>query len=296
VSTKPTGNRKRDDLSPVPAAASRSVPPSDRPPPRSRGAAAPPRGRLAPVLRGLSLLAGVLVVVVACAGVAWGARRYVLTSPRFAIRTVIVDGTARRTPAEVAEAGQIRVSDNVFALDLDDAKARIEADPWIASAILVRKLPSTVEVSVVEHEAHALVSIAGEVYLATRDGLVFKSIGVGDPMDLPVVTGIVPEQVVTDRAGVELSVKRALDVADELASSEVGKRYPLQEIHLASDGSLTATIGREGIVLNLGQPPFKGKIAQADRVLAEVRRKKARASVVFLDNEGNPDRVVVRMR
>lgn len=291
----PRENRRREDLSPVPASVSRSVPPSS-PPPGPGPAAGGARRRLGSLMRALSLVLGLAVVAVACVGVAWGARRYVLSSPRFAIRTIVVDGAARRTPTEVAEAGAIRVGDNVFALDLDAATAKIESDPWVASATLVRKLPSTVEVSVVEHEAHALVTIAGEVYLATRDGHIFKTLGDGDPMDLPVVTGASAEQVVADRAGVELSVKRALDVADELTESELGKRYPLQEIHLAADGSMAATIGREGIVLNLGQPPFKGKIAQADRVLDEVRKRKAKASVVFLDNEGNPDRVVVRMR
>jgi cell division protein FtsQ len=56
------------------------------------------------------------------------------------------------------------------------------------------------------------------------------------------------------------------------------------------------TIGREAIALSLGQPPYRDKIEEASRILNEVARRKANASVIFLDNDAHPERVVVRMR
>lgn len=106
--------------------------------------------------------------------------------------------------------------------------------------------------------------IGGNLYLATRDGELFKKLGEDDPGDLPLVTGLLSNQVVRDLdQGVVLAIKRVLDVADDLERSGVGKRYPIQELHLEKDGSLVVTIGKDAIALHFGQPPYRDKIEQA---------------------------------
>jgi cell division protein FtsQ len=244
----------------------------------------------------LSMTAGALLVLACSVGVAWGARRYVLASPRFAIRAVLVDGGSRRSAEEIAAIGGISVGSNVFALDLEASKDALVADPWIAKAIVARKLPGTVEVHVVEHEARAVVSIDRELYLSSPDGELFKRLDSADPIDLPLVTGVARDSVVIDREGVAVTVRTALDVLTELERSGLARRYPVQELHVEKDGSIVATIGKDAIALALGRAPFRGKIDQAARVLAEVTARKAQASVVFLDNDAHPERVVVRMR
>jgi cell division protein FtsQ len=275
------------DESPPPAPTATTV----RPP-----AGASPRRPASRIGRLFQLVVGVSVVLAASIAVAWGARRYIMTSPRFAIRTVLVDGVRRRTAEQVARAGGVEVGKNIFALDLEGAGEMIAEDPWIEKATVTRKLPATIEVQVAEREAYAAVAIGGELYLATRDGDLFKRQADGDPVDLAIVTGLSPEQVARDRPGVVLSVKRVLDVAEDVDRAGIGKRYPIEELHLEKDGSLVLTIGKEAIALHLGQPPYRDKIAQAARVLNEVARRRANASVIFLDNDAHPERVVVRMR
>lgn len=313
---RPEGSRteaSRPDAgedSPPPAAVSRSVrppvserqtrkntrgekPTADKPPkPKGPGLLA----RLAGTFAALKLLVGVVIVVGASAGVAWGARRYVLSSPRFAVKTIAVEGASRTTADGVAAAGGIAVGDNVLAADLETVARKIEADPWVATATVRRKLPSTLLVSVVEHEPAVVVSLGGELYLATRDGVMFKKHELGDPADLPLVSGVRPDQVKDDRQGAELVVRRAADVAAEIADSAVGRRWPVQEVHVEKDGTTVALVGREGIALHLGLPPYKPKVQQAERVLMEIAKRRADASMVFLDNDTNPERVVVRMK
>lgn len=279
-----------DDTSPLPGPATTTV----RPPPGSKPAAE--RSKIGRVGRTLQLIGGVAIVLTASIGVAWGARRYIVSSPRFAIRTVAVDGNHRRTPQQIAAAGAISVGANVFALDLKQAGARITQDPWVEKATVTRKLPSTISVTVVEREPAALVAIGGDLYLATRDGDLFKKLGAEDPVDLPVITGIPAAQVQSDRKGVIIAVRRALDVADEADRTGIAKRYPLEELHLEKDGSLVVTIGREAISLSLGHPPYRDKMEEASRILNELARRKANASVIFLDNDAHPERVVVRLR
>jgi cell division protein FtsQ len=279
------------DDSPFPGPATTTVrPPPQKASPARRG---PGPGRLA---RTAQLVGGIAIALTASIGVGWGLHRYVMTSPRFAVRTVLVDGAHRRAATTITSEGGIAVGQNIYSIDLAHAGALITQDPWIERATVTRKVPSTITISVVEREAAALTAVGGELYLVTRDGELFKKVGADDPSDLPVVTGILPTQVATDRRGVVLAVKRALDVAEELDRSGVSRRYPIEELHLEKDGSLTVTVGREAIALSLGQPPYRDKIEEASRILTEVSRRKANASVVFLDDDAHPERVVVRMR
>jgi hypothetical protein len=52
----------------------------------------------------------------------------------------------------------------------------------------------------------------------------------------------------------------------------------------------------EVLALHMGAPPYRRKLEQATRVVAELDRRGAKADSFMLDNEARPDRVVVRMR
>jgi len=304
MSDVPTGNRrlKRPAGPPVVAAPSDPEPQHDSPPPPGATTSTirppkPVRVKAAPKIpRALSLVLGVMVVLSASIAVAWGARRYIMTSPRFSIRTIVVDGNHRLTAEQVAEAGGVAMGRNIFELDLEGTGATITNDPWIEKAQVTRTLPTTVRITITEREAFAVATIGGELYLVTRDGDIFKRADEGDPLDLPYVTGITPEKVASDRPGVVASLRRAMDVVEDMDRAGISKRYPIQEVHLEKDNTIVMTIGKDGISLYLGQTRFREKIEQASRVLMELGKRKAAPAVIFLDNEAHPERVIVRMR
>src|SRR5262249_43644070 len=81
------------DDSPLPGPATPRVRP---PSPATAKAARPPR-KLGKAARTAQLVAGAAVVLAASISVAWGVRRYLMHSPRFAVRTVLVAGEHRRS-------------------------------------------------------------------------------------------------------------------------------------------------------------------------------------------------------
>lgn len=100
------------------------------PPPPKRAEPSPLKRPLGRALRALQLTFGVIVVLVASVAVAWGARRYVMTSPRFAIRTVLVEqGEERASAGQVASSAGVEVGKNIFALDLAHAGQLVTQDP-----------------------------------------------------------------------------------------------------------------------------------------------------------------------
>jgi cell division protein FtsQ len=255
--------------------------------------------RSARALAALRTFAGVMLVAGTSVGVAWVARKHVMTSVRFAITEVAVAGNDQRpSDAIVAESG-LQIGANVFVADLDAAQARILADPWIADATLARRLPGTIVVRVTERRAAALVAL-GDTFLTTAQGEPFKKLEVGDPPDeiasLPLVTGLRPEAMSEDREGTMQTIRRAIDLAAEFQRIPLAKRAPLEEVHVEADGVFSLVVGRSGIELVLGAPPFRRKLEQAARVVAELDKRGARADAIMLDNDTRPDRVVVRMR
>ena len=247
-----------------------------------------------PIFAVLRALFGVVLVLSLATALAIGGKRYVRSSPRFVVGEISVTGS-RRSAETIARIANLQKGANVFTVDLDAARARLLQDPWIVDAKLARRLPDALYVRVTEREAAGIVAI-GDTYLVSRDGDVIKRLEAHDPVDLPIVTGLDVGRYAEDREGTRIWIKRALDLATDYDRGPLGKRAPLEEVHLSADGSVEIVVGKGGTVLALGAPPFRRKLDQAARVLAELDRRGAKADALMLDNEVRPDRVVVRLR
>jgi cell division protein FtsQ len=238
---------------------------------------------------------GAALIISLSAGMALGARKYVKTSPRFAVSEVTVNGLHRRSPEEIANVGQVVKGANIFSVDLARTRALVLTDPWIKDATVSRRLPGTIFVTVTEKEPAALVA-AGDTYLYTREGLPIKRIEAKDPSDYPIITGIEPQVLTDDREGAQRMVKTALDLVDAYDRTGLGLRAPIEELHYEKDGAMSVVVGKSATTVSLGPPPWKRKLDQAVRVFAELDRRGQKPDTVFLDNEAHPERVVVRMR
>jgi len=283
-----------DFIAPEPESAAPRPRSSKEPKKARKGPAGP--SKLAELMRRLQPVIGLIVVVAASIGVAWGIRHHVMTSPRFGIRTIRVDGTHRRSSEQVAQTAGVTVGINVFSIDLERARLRILQDPWIERATVKRKLPSTIQIEVVEREAAAAVAIGSELYLCNHEGEPFKRIEPGDPSSMVVITGLTNDELARDRTAAIKRIKAALELSADYEQRGPARRLPLEEIALFEDGTARVMVGKDGVTLELGTGPYRPKILRAARVLEEVERRHATPSVVFLDNEAHPERVVVRMR
>lgn len=263
-----------------------------------RAGSAPPPGRrvLSSIWSALKLASGVLFVVAASLAVAWGAHRYALSTPRFAIRKLDIRGSRRLAEQQIEKLAGVHVGQNIFAVDTAAAEHRLLSDPWVKEVKVTRQLPGTLRVDLTEREARALASIDGSLYLLTRTGQPFKQLGPGDPFDLPVVTGISAESLVHDRKGAIRRIGVALDVLENYDRIPLSHTYPAEEVHLTDGGSVVLTIGKDGVTLQLGHGPWRKKLLMAARVIGRLRAKHQQPDIVFLDNQAHPERVVVRMR
>ena len=282
----------------VPCESPTPPPAGVKPNARARRAVAARTGPAAPsaVWAWLKLASGVVVAIAAALAVAWGVLRYTVSTPRFAVNKLELEGAERLTQARVSQLMGLELGTNIFKFDPERAEQMLLADPWIRQVKVTRRLPNTLRVELEERDATAVAAIGEKLYLVTRAGEPFKELETKDPFDLPVVTGIAAENLAKDRTREVERIAVALEVLrhwQKIPSSQV---YPAQEIHLTDGGDVVLTAGKTGVTLHLGRGPWRRKLLMADRVIERLARRGRVPGIIFLDNRAHPDRVVVRMR
>lgn len=272
---------------------SRVVRDAPAPPPAARRPARPavPWSRR---VAGWSQSLSVVPVLVLLAGTVVAGRyghRWLTHTPQLGARTLEVTGNARCPRDEVLAAAGLARGSNVLAVDLEGAARRVERLPWVARATVTRQLPDTLRVAIEERTPAALVA-AGGLYLASADGTLFKRAEPGDPVDLPVVTGLARESFRERPDGAREQVRDALALIGDLESAQLGPSTRLQEVHRDDTGDLSVMLG--GTYVWLGRGPYRSKLSRLRVVLGELRRHGLEASEVHLESDRHPERVTVR--
>ncbi|WP_080794087.1 cell division protein FtsQ/DivIB [Corynebacterium pacaense] len=96
-----------------------------------------------------SIVALILLVVIGAA-VTWFV-------PVFRVGSIEITGATRTDPTEVEEVSGIAEGSNLLRMDATAAATSIAALPWVESVTVNRRLPSTVQIDLVEREAAVFV-------------------------------------------------------------------------------------------------------------------------------------------
>jgi len=266
---------------------------SDEPEPTASPASSAIWSKLAAALR---LGLGLALVIGTSVSVAYSVRHYALTSPRFAIQEVNLEGGKRLSPEQAREQASVVLGSNIFALDTALSEKKLLENPWVSQARVTRDLPRALRIEIKEREPVALAVFAERLYLVTADGEPFKELSPGDPADFPIITGVSIDGISRDRQRELDRVRAGLEVLELYGRVPLSKTQPAQEVHVADSGDVVLTAGKEGITFELGRDGYRRKLLMGEQVVAEMRRKGRSPGIVFLDNTAHPERVVVRMR
>jgi cell division protein FtsQ len=180
-----------------------------------------------PRLFGLKAMAG-LFLATATTGMILGEHTRtvvaaVTAASGLAIDQVKITGQSETSEIDVLDKLAIGQFPSLFTFDLDDARTRVEALPWVAQATLKKLYPDTLEVAVVERLPYALWQHGNRVSLIDPQGRVITD-QIGERYrSLPLVVGpganarvdefldlilAHPELVSRVRAGVLISERR----------------------------------------------------------------------------------------
>jgi cell division protein FtsQ len=86
------------------------------------------------------------------------------------VAKVVVEGATYTDGAVLLQTLGLQKGSSLVSFNAADARARLEALPWVRLAAVERRLPDTVRVEVYEHVPLARVDVNGEMWVINKDG------------------------------------------------------------------------------------------------------------------------------
>ena len=161
---------------------------------------------------------------------------FLVNSSVFALRYVTVEGTSRLTPTEVLSAAAVREGTSLVRLDPGAVAHRVERLPQVADAVVNRRWPHGLLITVVERKPAAVVMTPGRVELLDATGVAFASVAT-PPHGLVRLTLSAP----VPGAG-DVAARSAMRVLDQLPT-HVRARVSSVTARSADDVSVTLADG-----------------------------------------------------
>lgn len=142
---------------------------------------------------GMIAFSVILVIVLLCLGFLFISRSMFSENDHFILRRVIVKsgGWWKSRETEVSALLEItKGQTNLFALDLADARKKLEQEPSIAKVAVYKILPDTLAVEITERIPRAFLHWKGNKIVVDEEAVVMPTSScVNVPKDLPVITG-----------------------------------------------------------------------------------------------------------
>jgi cell division protein FtsQ len=181
----------------------------------------------------------------------------------FHAKVVTVQGAHKLNSRKIMSLAGVFPGVDVFHLDAGGAVRKLEQDPWIASATVVKRLPSTIVISVVERAPVALVrDAAGSLSLVAADGVLLGP-ATGNEV-LPTIAGANPSSI-PDAA----TVREAASVAGSFSPALL---TGTGSVVIGSDATIQLIL-RSSVVASYGTPDQLSAKGQAlEAVLAWANR------------------------
>lgn len=107
----------------------------------------------------------------------------------FRIAAVSLSGEKHVSRAEIFAAAGVTDHASLLFLDVDAARARLKAIPWIADAAVRKLYPDRLQITVTERDAFALWQLDGKVSVISADGTVVGPLADWHFAHLPLVVG-----------------------------------------------------------------------------------------------------------
>ncbi len=226
-----------------------------------------PRPPRAPRRRRVVFILSLVALALLVPGAIFGGRalrRACETSPRFAIRDILVDGTRRLDPATLATEAGVLSGENLFRLTPSLAEARLSTNPWIATVDIRRRFPSRVEIHVTEREPVALVS-AGNWCGVDASGAVLPLDAIDERFDLPILTGCGAASALDAER-----LRRGGAFLELVGRERAYLLRDISEIDLSDRADLVAYTMHSGTAVRFGVEGFDEKLARLVPVLEDL--------------------------
>ena len=188
---------------------------------------------------------------------------YLHSSPRFDVKRVAVAGLKRVDQTHILAQADLPRGANVFAINLDEVRERVEGLKWVRFATVQRVLPGTIAISVVEREPAGLARIRGKILQFDAEAeLLAQDRGSG--ADFPILDGL----KANDSEGNRKKVKLYLRIMQDLHGQS-----ELSEVHINDRDEVSVVSLSEPLLVNLGTGDFRTKWGYYLQVRTKIQKE-----------------------
>lgn len=202
------------------------------------------------------------------------------TSQGFEVEEIDIQGLKRLKEKEVRDILSLELPQNIFAIDLKEAKEKIETHPRIKEVIIYRRPPKRVVIQVREREPVALISQKNSFLGIDSLCVPFPLIEPLKEVDLPLITGIKPSEIIIGEESNSTSLRTALDILATILSLKGPLFSQVSEINVEDGITLYTTKGATRV--RMGKEDFRDQLLNLQGVLIHLSKEERRAEYIDL--------------
>jgi cell division septal protein FtsQ len=196
------------------------------------------------------------------------AAHWTLTSPRFAVTAVEVRGASRVPPQRILEVSGIVHGANLWRINPEHVRARLEELPEIRRADVVRELPNRVSIVVEERRPFTLVH-AGRLHWLDEEGRMLGEETHAVVPEVPVISGLSEDELASMRSAPGPRARQAITLIRALLRTGSTLAAEISEIDMSRpEGPVLYTV--DGVEVRLGSEEWEERLARLEGVLAQV--------------------------
>lgn len=213
---------------------------------------------------------------------------------KFSIQQIRVSGNTVLTESQIIRLAGISEGDNILSINRSLLQKKILTNPWVIGVSVSRDFPSTMDISVSEHRALAILDI-GRRFIVNGYGDIFKEWEPSDPSDFPVISGVKRSQIpLSGNISQSPVISKALKILKMSRDTEAV--LPFSEISgIDVDVDLGITVSaRKGYAkvnegrlpvaeIKLGHDDFESKLNQLRKILDFLATAHEVSSIKMID-------------
>ena len=235
--------------------------------PRWRGRQSARARERFPRLARLLKVLGVLLVLAGTGAGLWEGYRALLRLPYFRVAEIQVEGNLQVATQDIIVSLSLVPETSILEVDLPALTGRVLENPWIREASVLRRLPLSLTIRVVERMPEA-VFIADRRYLLSADGVILAELGGDELPTLPTLRAAtarrvaIGERILTSEMVQGLSVWRQFQLANALQAEKA------HEIAMAGDGTYVVNLGQRMPAIRLRAQDMEGQLGRLGAALS----------------------------
>lgn len=206
-------------------------------------------------------------------------------NPKFELKNINITSDGRLPPEFFCERAGLQVGVNLFALDFDVLRKKLEEVPLVESVAIERKLPDTLNISIVERVAMAQVRWNPRAlpFLLDRYGVVLPMTRNGQ--SLPLIEGLKLEKIRPGDRIERPGIKQCLDIVEAADQLGLGSQVAFSSFDIRYPDFVTAVVNGE-ITVRFPQHSAREKLIRLVSVLQIAKEQGRRLKTIDLTPDG----------